>query len=104
MVTALVWLANGLFCKLLNLVPRHQLIVSRILGEDYSLVITKVIGVLEILMTVWILRGIKSRWCALTLIVVVAVMNILEFILVPDLLLFGRFNAVFAVLFIVIIY
>ena len=100
---AIVWLANGLFCKLLNLVPRHQLIVSRILGEEYSSIITKAIGALEILMAVWILSGIKPRWCAVTQMFVVALMNILEFMLVPDLLLFGRFNSVFAVLFIVII-
>jgi hypothetical protein len=30
---ASVWIANGLFCKLLNLVPRHQRIVARILGR-----------------------------------------------------------------------
>ena len=31
-------------------------------------------------------------------------MNILEFILVPDLLLFGRFNAAFATVFILVVY
>ncbi len=29
---AAVWIANGLFCKVLNLVPRHQEIVARIIG------------------------------------------------------------------------
>jgi len=29
---ALIWLINGLFCKLLNFVPRHEEIVKRILG------------------------------------------------------------------------
>jgi hypothetical protein len=29
---ALVWLANGLLCKVLGLVPRHEAIVARILG------------------------------------------------------------------------
>ena len=33
---SLVWLVNGLYCKVLNFVPRHQLIVARILGEDFA--------------------------------------------------------------------
>ena len=45
---SLVWLINGLFCKVMNLVPRHQLIVARILGEEYAGILTKTIGVLEI--------------------------------------------------------
>jgi uncharacterized membrane protein YphA (DoxX/SURF4 family) len=55
-------------------------------------------------MALWIASGIKSRWCALVQMCVVALMNILEFILVPDLLLFGRFNAVFATVFILVVY
>jgi hypothetical protein len=52
---ALVWLINGLFCKILGLVPRHQMIVARILGENYSFIATKTIGLLEVLMFAWIL-------------------------------------------------
>ena len=55
-------------------------------------------------MAVWILSGIKSRFCAITQIVIVAVMNILEFILVPDILLWGKFNAVFALIFMLTVY
>jgi hypothetical protein len=101
---AVVWLANGLFCKALNLVPRHQMIVARILGEEYSSVLTKLIGFSEILMCLWVLSRIKSRWCAITQIVIVASMNIIEFILAPDLLLFGRLNALFALVFISLIF
>ena len=102
--SALVWLVNGLFCKVLNMVPRHQLIVSRILGTEHALFFTKVIGVLEILMLVWILSKIKPRFCAIVQIFIIAIMNVLEFILVPDLLLFGKLNILFASLFILIIY
>lgn len=35
---ALVWLVNGLFCKVLNLVPRHQEIIGEILGNDFFLI------------------------------------------------------------------
>ena len=96
---SLVWLINGLFCKILNLVPRHQLIVSEILGPDISFIATKTIGVLEILMCIWILSGIKSRWCVLMQIGIILLMNCIEFMLVPYLLLFGRFNLIIAIFF-----
>jgi uncharacterized membrane protein YphA (DoxX/SURF4 family) len=101
---AAVWLINGLFCKVLNLVPRHQQIVARILGEEHARLLTFLIGFSEIVMAVWILSAIKTRLNAITQILVIAAMNTLEFFLVPDLLLWGRGNAVFAFLFIVIIY
>ncbi|UPT66335.1 MAG: DoxX-like family protein [Sphingobacteriales bacterium JAD_PAG50586_3] len=101
---ALVWLGNGLLCKVLNLVPRHQEIVSTILGADYAWLFTKAIGVSEILVAIWIVSGIKPRWCAAFQILIVASMNTLEFILVPHLLLWGKLNSVFALLFIVVVY
>jgi hypothetical protein len=100
---ASVWLINGLFCKVLNLVPRHQLIVARILGEWHAAFETKAIGFLEIAMSVWILSGIKPRLCALTQAIVIGTMNMIEFMLAPDLLLFGRLNIIIASIFIVII-
>ena len=54
-------------------------------------------------MAVWILSGIKSRWCALTQMLIVAAMNTIEFLLVPELLLFGQGNAVMAALLITVI-
>jgi uncharacterized membrane protein YphA (DoxX/SURF4 family) len=100
---AAVWIANGLFCKVLNLVPRHGQIIAKILGAEYARPLTIAIGISEILMAIWILSGIKARWNALTQAVIIATMNIMEFILVPDLLLWGRFNSVFAFLFILLI-
>ena len=94
-----VWLINGLFCKVLNLVPRHQQIVARILGDDHAFLLTKAIGCSEILMAVWVVSSIKSRWCTITQIALVATMNIIEFLLAPDLLLFGRFNIIVAAIF-----
>lgn len=55
-------------------------------------------------MALWIISGIKPRWNALLQILTIAVMNVLEFVLVPDLLLWGRWNALFALLFILLIY
>jgi hypothetical protein len=101
---AFVWFINGLVCKVLNLVPRHEQIVARILGDDSAHLFTCTIGIAEIIMAIWIISGFKARFNALTQIVVIAMMNLLEFILVPDLLLWGKFNALFAFLLIVVIY
>jgi hypothetical protein len=102
--TSLVWFVNGLVCKVLNLVPRHEQIVSRILGNDHSRLLTVLIGLSEIVIAVWILSRFKKRLCAITQIIVIGTMNTLEFILVPDLLLWGRLNSLFALLFILLIY
>ncbi len=101
---ATVWIANGFFCKVLNLVPRHEQIVATILGNSYSRSLTIVIGFLEIAMAAWILSGFKSRLNAVSQIIIVVVMNTLEFILVPNLLLWGKFNSIFALLFILVVY
>ncbi|MFZ4261599.1 DoxX-like family protein [Sphingobacterium sp. HJSM2_6] len=101
---ALIWIINGLFCKILNLVPRHEQIIAKILNEDYSRPLTILIGFSEILMAFWILSGIMRKLNAVVQIAVIAFMNILEFILVPDLLLWGRMNMVFAFLLISVIY
>jgi hypothetical protein len=100
---AAVWVGNGLFCKVLNLVPRHQEIVARIMGNSHAEILTRAIGFSEIAMAVWIISGIKTKLNAVTQAVVIATMNSLEFILAPDLLLWGRYNALFAALFILLI-
>ncbi|WP_339893124.1 DoxX-like family protein [uncultured Algibacter sp.] len=101
---ATVWIVNGLFCKVLNLVPRHDQIVTRILGDDYSRVLTILIGLSEILMAIWVLSKFKSKLNAIAQIAIVGLMNTLEFILVPDLLLWGKLNSLFALLFILVVY
>ena len=102
-IIAAVWIANGLFCKVLNLVPRHQEIVARIIGNAHAGVLTRAIGFSEMAMAVWILSGFKTKLNAITQVAVIATMNSLEFIIAPDLLLWGRFNALFAFLFILVI-
>jgi len=103
---ATVWIANGLFCKVLNLVPRHEEIVGRILNLDRpsANLITILIGFSEIGMAIWILSGLWTRLNVATQILVIATMNILEFVLVPDLLMWGKANSIFAFLFILLIY
>jgi len=103
---ATVWITNGLFCKVLNLVPRHEQIVGRILHVDRpsANILTILIGFSEIIMAIWILSGYKSTFNVITQILVVATMNTLEFILVPDLLLCEKLNSLFAFLFILVVY
>jgi len=101
---ASVWMVNGLFCKVLNLVPRHQAIVTRILGNGHSRLLTVLIGLSEIGMAVWVLSGIWTRANAIAQIAIIAAMNTLEFFLAPDLLLWGKANSFFAFLFVLLIY
>ena len=101
---ATVWIVNGLFCKVLNLVRRHEEIVARILGDDYSRLLTILIGLSEFIMTIWILSGYKTKLNAIAQILIIATMNTIEFILVPDLLLWGKLNSVFAFLFVLVVY
>ena len=55
---ALIWFTNGLICKVIGLVPRHQTIVSQILGAEHAFLFTKMIGVSEVFMSFWIV----SKW------------------------------------------
>jgi hypothetical protein len=101
---SLIWLINGLFCKVLNLVPRHEQIVAYILGHDHARLFTILIGLSEILMAIWMVSRYKSKLNAIAQIGIIATMNTLEFLLVPNLLLWGKLNAAFAFLLILVIY
>ncbi|WP_037348741.1 DoxX-like family protein [Sediminibacter sp. Hel_I_10] len=101
---ASIWLVNGLLFKIFNLVPRHQEIVAEILGSSHSTEITFAIGVSEILMTFWVLSNYKAKINAILQILIIMTMNIIEFILVPELLLWGKFNLLFASIFSLFIY
>jgi len=101
---ASVWFINGVFCKVFNLVPRQQEIVGKILGTDHAKLFTLWIGIFEAALAIWILTKLFSKLNAFVQILLVAFMNTLEFILVPNLLLWGRANAFFALLFILLIF
>ena len=76
----------------------------RILGNEHARIITLIIGLLETGMSVWIISGIKPKLNAILQIFIIFTMNIIEFIITPNILLWGRLNVVFAFLFILIIY
>lgn len=101
---ASIWFINGLYCKVLQQVPRHEQIVATILSTTYASALTRIIGLLEIGMAFWILTHYRNKLNTTLQIIVIFVMNLLEFIIVPDLLLWGVYNSVFALLFMAIIY
>lgn len=101
---AAVWLANGLFAKVLGYVPRHEEIVARILGNEDAHLFTVAIGCGEIAIGLAVIGGVRRRELAVFQIGLVAAMNVIEFFLVPDMLLFGRFNALIAAGFIFVVY
>ena len=101
---ALVWLGNGLFAKVLGLVPRHEEIVARILGTSYAHPLTVAIGFAELVMFVWVLTCWRLRLNAVLQMTVVMTMNVLEYFLARDLLLWGGLNIVFASGFVAVVY
>ena len=99
-----IWLINGLFCKILNLAPRHEQIVTKILGYDYSNTLIIIIGIMEVLLAIWIISDYKPKIHATLQIFTILAMNIIEFFLVPGLLLWGKFNIIFALAFVSLIH
>lgn len=100
----LVWFINGLICKVLGLVPRHEAIVSRILGDTYASEITIAIGLGEVALAIWIWSRLFSRVHTWLQIALVATMNVLEFFIAADLLLWQKWNAVHAAAFILLVF
>lgn len=82
-----VWIFHGLFSKLLGGIPRHEMIVARILGEGVARPATIAIGLLEIALGLWALTG---RWkipCATVQTLAIISMNALEILIARDLLI-----------------
>ncbi len=104
LLSAAVWFVNGMYCKILNRVPRHQEIVEHILQISNGRTLTIIIGLAEVLMSIWIISRWREKLCVFTQMFVVIMMNILEFALAPQLLLWGRMNIVFAMCFVILIY
>jgi hypothetical protein len=89
-LVAAVWLVFGLVFKLLRALPRHERIVARILGARVAPVLTRCIGVGEVLVGLWMMSGIGLQWCALFQTALILTMNGIELRLARDLLLSPR--------------
>lgn len=102
-LAAAVWLINGLFCKVLNQVPRHQEIVEVVLSIQDGRILTILIGVSEIAMAIWIVSRLFSRLNVLVQIGIVLTMNVIEQLLAGEYLMWGKFNFIFALVFCVLL-
>ena len=94
-----VWIANGLYAKVLGGALRHRAIVARVLGEEWAGSITVGMGLGEVGLGLWIFYGTWPRETAALQIALVLAMNVLELLRAEDLLLWGVFNFAFAILF-----
>ena len=52
-----VWGFHRCYSKILNGIPRHRLIVGKILGTANAGVLTKAIGLLEVMLGIWAYTG-----------------------------------------------
>jgi hypothetical protein len=82
-----VWIFHGLYSKILNGIPRHQLIVGKILGNRIAWSATKAIGLLEVLLGIWVFTGWERLACAVVQTGAIVGMNTLEILLAGDLLI-----------------
>ena len=82
-----VWVFHGLYSKILNGIPRHRLIVGRVLGKKFEGVATQAIGVAEVLVGVWVFTGWERVGCAGVQTAALIGMNTLEILLAGDLLI-----------------
>lgn len=82
-----VWVFHGFYSKLLNGIPRHRLIVGKILGTANAGMATKVIGLLEVLLGLWAFTGWQPMGCAAAQTAAIVAMNTLEIFLAGELLI-----------------
>lgn len=82
-----VWVFHGLYSKILNGIPRHRLIVGKILGDANAGIATRVIGALEMLLGLWAWAGWQPVECAVVQTAAIVAMNSLEIFLARELLI-----------------
>jgi len=82
-----VWVFHGFYSKILNGIPRHRLIVGKILGAANAGMATKAIGLLEVLLGLWVFTGWQPAGCAVVQTAAIVAMNALEIFLARDLLI-----------------
>ncbi len=84
---AAVWLFHGFYSKLLGGIPRHEMIVGRILGETNAGWGTAAVGLGEIALGLWIVSGRQRIPCAAVQTAGIFAMNSIEIWLARDLLI-----------------
>ena len=101
---ALLWVMFAILGKLFPITPTHREIVARVFGEALSGPLLIFIGLGEICVAGWVLSGIGRRWCGWFQIVAVVMMNCIELSIASDILLWGKLNGFFALLFVLLVY
>src|SRR4051794_17641992 len=82
-----VWIFHGVYSKVLEGIPRHRLIVARVLGEEHARGATVVIGACEAMLGLWTFTQRKRRACATVQTAAIAAMNTMEILRAEDLLI-----------------
>lgn len=82
-----VWVFHGLWSKVLGQIPRHELIVARILGDTWAAPATLAIGLCEIAIGLWVFTGLFRSTCATVQTLALVAMNTLEILLARELLI-----------------
>src|ERR1043166_6095433 len=82
-----VWVFHGLYSKILNGIPRHRLIVCKVLGNRIGGKATKTIGLLEVLLGLWVFVGWQRIGCAVIHALTICGVNTFEILLAGDLLI-----------------
>lgn len=74
---ALVWLYQGLWCKLLNGSPRHQAVAGAVpfIGPAAARSVLIVLGVAECCIAAWVLSGKQMRYAAIAQTALLIAMN-----------------------------
>lgn len=73
-----VWVFHGLYSKILHGIPRHRLIVAKVLGARHAASATRAIGFLEVLLGIWVYTGWQPAVCAIVQTAALISMNTLE--------------------------
>ena len=77
-VVGSVWVFHGLYSKILDGIPRHRLIIGKILGTANAGIATKTIGLLEMLLGLWAFTEWHPVGCAAVQSTAIVAMNALE--------------------------
>lgn len=74
---ALVWLYEGLWCKLLGRLPSQLAIVEEVprFSAGFASNLLRLLGLAEVLLAVWVLSGIAAPICAVAQVVFLVVLN-----------------------------
>ena len=74
---ALVWLYEGLWCKLLGRLPSQLAIVEEVprFSAGFASNLLRLLGVAEVLLAVWVLSGIASPLCGVAQVVFLVILN-----------------------------